>query len=167
MSASASSSHDPIAEARRQWASHGWEHAADGMTAVASVMRAQQLLLARVDAALKPFALSFARFELLRLLAFTREGRMPLASVITRLQVHPTSVTNTVDRLARAGLVVREQHPDDGRAAMLVLTPEGRHLVDDATEALNAVFADPGLEPDDTATLIDVLTRFRSAAGDF
>ena len=50
---------------------------------------------------------------------------------------------------------------------MLVLTPEGRHLVDDATEALNTVFADPGLEPDDTATLIDVLTRFRSAAGDF
>lgn len=167
MQAHSHSSPDPIAEARRQWSSHGWEHAADGMTAVASVMRAQQLLLARVDAALKPYSLSFARFELLRLLAFTREGRMPLASAITRLQVHPTSVTNTVDRLARDGFVVREQHPDDGRAAMLVLTPAGRALVDEATDALNTVFAEPGLAPEDTATLIDVLTRFRSAAGDF
>ena len=30
-------------------------------------MRAQQLLLARVDATLRPFTLSFARYEVLRL----------------------------------------------------------------------------------------------------
>lgn len=35
---------DPLAEARRQ-CEHGWEAAADGMAAVTSVMRAQQILL--------------------------------------------------------------------------------------------------------------------------
>ena len=117
---------DPIAEAKRQWTAHGWTDAAPGMSAVTSIIRAQQLMLARIDAALKPFGLSFARYEMLRLLGFTREGRMPMASAIARLQVHPTSVTNTVDRLVRDGLVECEPHPGDGRAAMLVLTASGR-----------------------------------------
>jgi len=159
---------DPIAEAKRQWAAHGWADAAPGMSVVTSIIRAQQLLMARIDAALKPFALSFARYEMLRLLGFTRQGRMPMASAIARLQVHPTSVTNTVDRLVRDGLVVREPHPVDGRAAMLVLTDEGRALVERATAALNTeVFADPGLGEGDTAELVRILARFRKDAGDF
>ncbi|MDF2665399.1 MAG: MarR family transcriptional regulator [Microbacterium sp.] len=73
---------DPIAEAKRQWLAHGWDDAADGMTVVTSVIRAHQLLMASIDRALRPFDLSFSRFEMLRLLAFTREGRMPMASAI-------------------------------------------------------------------------------------
>ncbi|WP_243075440.1 MarR family winged helix-turn-helix transcriptional regulator [Microbacterium sp. SS28] len=159
---------DPIAEAKRQWVAHGWSDAAAGMSAVTSVIRAQQLMLARIDAVLRPFGLSFARFEMLRLLAFTRAGRMPMASAIARLQVHPTSVTNTVDRLVRDGLVVREPHPVDGRAAMLVLTDEGRALVEGATTALNAeIFEQPGLTEDDTTELVRIIARFRKDAGDF
>jgi len=159
---------DPIAEAKRQWIAHGWESAAAGMTAVTSIIRAQQLMFARIDAALKPFGLSFARYELLRLLGFTREGRMPMASAIARLQVHPTSVTNTVDKLARDGLVSREPHPGDGRAAMLVLTPAGHELVERATAALNTeVFESPGLSGDDTTELVRIIARLRKDAGDF
>jgi DNA-binding MarR family transcriptional regulator len=159
---------DPIAEAKRQWVAHGWTDAAAGMSAVTSIIRAQQLMFARIDATLRPFGLSFARFELLRLLAFTRQGRMPMASAIARLQVHPTSVTNTVDRLSKDGLVVREPHPVDGRAAMLVLTDEGRELVERATAVLNAdVFEQVGLSDDDTAELVRIIARFRRDAGDF
>lgn len=159
---------DPIAEAKRQWMAHGWTDAAPGMTVVTSIIRAQQLLLGRIETTLKPFSLSFARYELLRLLAFTREGRMSMASAIARLQVHPTSVTNTVDRLVRDGLIAREPHPNDGRAAMLVLTDDGRRLVERATAALNAdVFAEPGLDPADTDELVRIIARLRRAAGDF
>ena len=159
---------DPIAEAKRQWIAHGWADAAPGMSAVTSVIRAQQLMLARIDAILRPFGLSFARYEMLRLLAFTRAGRMPMASAIARLQVHPTSVTNTVDRLVHDGLLVREPHPGDGRAAMLVLTGDGRDLVERATAALNTdMFEAPGLSEDDTAELVRIIARFRKDAGDF
>ena len=159
---------DPIAEAKRQWIAHGWTDAAAGMSAVTSIIRAQQLMFARIDAILRPFGLSFARFEMLRLLAFTRQGRMPMASAIARPQVHPTSVTNTVDRLVRDGLVVREPHPVDGRAAVLVLTDTGRALVEGATEALNTeMFEQPGLSEDDTAELVRIIARFRKDAGDF
>lgn len=161
------SGRDPIAEARRQWESHGWADAAAGMTAVTSIMRAHQLLLARVDDTLKPFALTFARYELLTLLSFSREGRMPLSSAASRLQVHPTSVTNTVDRLEAVGLVTREPHPGDRRATLVTLTPAGRELAARATEALNGeVFARPGLDAGDTEQLIAIISRLRFAAGD-
>jgi len=159
---------DPIAEAKRQWELRGWEDSAAGMSAVTSVMRTQQVLLSRVERELKPFGLSFARFEMLRLLAFSREGMLPMASAITRLQVHPASVTSTVDRLARDGLVAREPHPSDGRAAMIVLTADGRDVVEAATRTLNeAVFVDIGLANDDTRELVRILARFRKSAGDF
>lgn len=159
---------DPLAEAKRQWIAHGWADAADGMTLVTSIARAQQLLLARVETVLKPLGLSFARFELLRLLAFARTGTLPLSSAVARLQVHPTSVTSTADRLVRDGLIVREPHPHDGRAVMLTLTEPGRDLVERATTALNEeVFSHPGLEPQDTTDLVAIVARLRKSAGDF
>jgi len=138
------------------------------MAVVTSVMRAQQLMLARVDASLKPFSLSFARFEVLRLLAFSRSGSLPLSSVVARLQVHPTTVTSTAERLVRDGLIVREPHPHDGRAAMLRLTDAGRDLVNRATAALNTeVFATPGVSREDAAELVAIVARLRKNAGDF
>jgi len=158
---------DPIAEAKRQWTDRGWGDAANGMTTVTSIIRGQQLMLARVEGVLRPFGLSFARFELLRLLAFSREGHLPLASAIARLQVHPTSVSNTVERLRLDGLVLREQHPEDGRAAMLRLTDAGREVVDSATLALNEVFVDLGMPEEDEIALVSILARYRKGAGDF
>lgn len=158
---------DPIAEAHRQWRLHGWDDAADGMAVVTSIMRAEQLMLSRVQTILKPLRLSFARFEMLRLLAFTREGGMPMASATRRLQVHPTSVTNTVDRLEADGLVVRTAHPDDGRATIVRITDAGREMAERATELLNRFFERPGLVDADVSELVRILARFRHDAGDF
>ena len=159
---------DPIAEARRHWIEHGWDDAADGMAAVTSVMRAQQILQARVDEVLRPFGLTFARYELLMLLTFSRRGSLPLSRASARLQVHPTSVTNSVDRLVAAGLVERRRHPTDGRGRLVELTDEGRRLALAATERLNAdVFCRPGLDAPGVRTLVTVVDDLRRTAGDF
>lgn len=159
---------DPIAEARRQWVAHGWSDVADGMAAVTSLMRAQQIMLARVHDVLKPFDLTFARYELLALLSFTRKGALPMSKASSLLQVHPTSVTNAVDRLEAAGLVRRQPHPGDRRGVLVEITEPGRAKALAATERLNAqVFAEPGLESDDVDTLVSVLTNLRRDAGDF
>ncbi|TDP40039.1 DNA-binding MarR family transcriptional regulator [Nocardia ignorata] len=159
---------DPIAEAHRQWIEHGWGSVADGMALVTSLVRAQQIVMARVDEALKPSGLTFSRYELLQLLSFSRTGALPMAKASARLQVHPTSVTNTVDRLEAAGLVERVPHPSDRRATLIEITSAGRKSVAEATEALNAqVFAEPGLAPGESKQLLELLARFRHAAGDF
>lgn len=159
---------DTIAEARRKWEEHGWGEAAEGMAAVTSVMRAQQVLQSRVDETLRPFDLTFARYELLMLLHFSSRGSMPIKKASERLQVHPTSITNAVDRLEAAGLVSRSPHPTDGRATLIGITEDGRRLALKATEELNStVFASPGLPPRRVATLVSVLRDLRRAAGDF
>ncbi|MEO9222953.1 MAG: MarR family transcriptional regulator [Mycobacteriaceae bacterium] len=159
---------DPIEEARRQWVAHGWGEVSEGMAAVTSLMRGQQIMLARVDAVLKPLGLTFSRYELLMLLTFTRSGALPMNKASVRLQVHPTSVTNAVDRLSKAGLVIRKPHPTDGRATLVEITAEGRRQAEVATEKLNAdVFAQPGLSPRRVGTLVSVLTELRRDAGDF
>lgn len=154
---------DPIAEARRQWVAHGWEAAADGMEAVTAVTRVQQIFQSAVDAALKPHGLTFARYELLALLSFTKTGSLPLGKVGARLQVHAASVTSAVDRLERDELVERRPNPEDGRSYLATITPRGRTLVAAATEDLNVqVFEKVGLTDRDVADLRRVLAKLRA-----
>jgi DNA-binding MarR family transcriptional regulator len=159
---------DPIAEAERQWSAHGWRGAAGGMAAVTSVMRAHQLLLSRVDKVLREYDITFSRYEVLMLLYFSRSGQLPLKKIGQRLQVHPASITNSMDKLLSAGLVRREQDPTDRRTAVVDLTPEGRALALKATEAINRdAFESVGLPSDRVRDLIDILAELRSTAGDF
>ena len=128
---------DPIGLAYDNWVEHGWSGSADGMALVTSIMRVQQVFLARIEAVLRPFGLTFARYELLRLLAFTRSGVLPVGKIGERLQVHPASVTNAVQRLESDGHVRRSPNPHDGRSVLAEITPIGRALVEECTDALN------------------------------
>jgi DNA-binding MarR family transcriptional regulator len=157
---------DPIEEARRQWVDHGLPEPV-AMAGTTSVMRAQQIVLARVDAALKPLGLTFARYEALMLLSFTKRGRLPMAKIGVRLMVHPTSVTHTINRLEEQGLVRRERHPTDGRTTLAVLTPAGRRLAARATKAVGGVRFGFGLDDRRVEQLVTLLTELRAEAGDF
>ncbi len=158
---------DPVAEARRNWESHGWP-GPDAMAAATAITRAHQIVLARIDAALRPFGLTFARYEALVLLAFSRNGSLPLGRMGERLQVHPASVTNAVDRLERAGFVVRVAHPTDGRARLAELTDAGREIVERASAVLGEIrFGVDGLGDDALERLGAELAVLRRDAGDF
>src|SRR3954468_24331971 len=111
----------PVVEARRQWTRRWGDAPAPSMTAVTSVMRAQQILMARLNELLKPFELTFPRYEALMLLYFTRRGALPLGKMGDRLQVPPTSVTNTIDGLERAGLVTRVPSEQDRRLTLATI----------------------------------------------
>jgi DNA-binding MarR family transcriptional regulator len=157
---------DPISEAFRQWAAR-WPEQADRMAAVTSVMRVQQLLLARVEDALKPYGLTFAAYETLRLLAFTRTGSLPMGKMGRRLMVHPAAVTNAVGKLEQRGLVRRQMSPEDRRVVLAVITEEGRALAEEATGALNeAAFGLPGMSREQAANVTAALRAVRRAAGD-
>jgi len=157
---------DPIAEAHRQWSAR-WPEQADHMAAVTSVMRVQQLLLSRVEDLLRPFGLTFAAYEALRLLAFSRRESLPMGKMGERLMVHPASVTNAITRLEHRGLVERRLSPDDRRVVLATITPAGQALVRQATEALNqASFGLPGLTARQAAEVTSTLHALRVASGD-
>ena len=158
---------DPIAEARRQWDSHGWG-AVDAMAAVTSITRAHQILLARINDLLQPYGLTFSRYEALVLLTFSNDGSLPLGKIGERLQVHPTSVTNTIDRLEGDGHVQRVSHPVDRRTVLAEITDEGRAVVKQATDALvEAEFGIGAVSRTGLTQIESVLRTLRHDAGDF
>lgn len=159
---------DPIAEARRHWERHWGRRPGPAMAAVTSIMRAQQLLLARLNDALRPLGLTFARYEALMLLLFSRNGSLPLGKIGERLQVHPTSVTNIIDGLEADGFVRRIPHTSDRRATLAAITETGRTTASQATKLLNeASFWTQPLTRAELDGLTTTIEKLRRAAGDF
>jgi DNA-binding MarR family transcriptional regulator len=157
---------DPIERAAAIWERRFGE--ARAMAAVTSIMRAQQILLGELDSLLRPFGLTFARYEALVLLSFSRAGALPMRLIGERLMVHPTSVTNTINRLERAALVVRRPNPQDRRGTLAEITPAGRQAVTAATDVLMAAGFGLGDYDDDRLDDLFVLLRsLRVSAGDF
>ncbi|MGH3789597.1 MAG: MarR family winged helix-turn-helix transcriptional regulator [Pseudonocardiaceae bacterium] len=157
---------DPIDRAAQIW-QHRIGPAAT-MAAVTNVMRVQQILQSAVDAALRPHGLTFARYEALVLLVFSRQGCLPMKVMGQRLQLHPTSVTNIVDRLQADQLVKRNGHPTDRRTTLVTITEAGRQRQKTATVALTDIdFGLTGLDDNEIAQLTALLTQVRRAARDF
>ena len=162
---------DPIDRAGELWERHWPDEPGQvyaSMRAVTSIMRAHQILIAALDALLRPHGVTFSRYEALVLLTHSREGALSLSKLGERLQVHATSVTNVIDRLEGAGLVRREPNPRDGRGTLAVITEAGREVAAKSTAVLNAArFGLDCLTEPELASLFVVLRDVRLDAGDF
>lgn len=157
---------DPIARAAELWEERIGP--STSMAAVTGLMRVQQIIQSSVDGALKQHGLTFARYEALVLLSFARRSSLPMRVMGERLQLHPTSVTNIVDRLEKDGLVRRVPHPTDRRTTLVEITDEGRARQSVATKAVTSIdFGLVGLTGKQTEQLTDLLTKVRKATGDF
>jgi DNA-binding MarR family transcriptional regulator len=161
-------SFDPIAEARRQWEAHWGEVPAPSMAAITSIMRVQQILMGALNELLRPFDLSFPRYELLMLLYLSKRGSLPLGKIGERLQVHRTSITGLVDRLESQGFVTRLPHDRDRRKTLAEITDQGRRVAEQATGVLNAAsFGLPDMPAPALEQIVELLRAIRQSAGDF
>lgn len=156
---------DPLSEARRQWDEHELDEPL-AMYAATSLIHAQQVVTTAIERALKPLALTFARYEVLMLLSFSRSGELPITKVGERLLVHPTGITKLVDKLAAEGLVTRVPNPADRRGTLARITPAGRRLGRKASKVLAGVRFGADLPDADLEALAALLARLRHTAGD-
>jgi DNA-binding MarR family transcriptional regulator len=79
------------------------------------------------------FGISGSQWGLLRTLYRAEEDGRPglrLTDLSDRLLIRPPSVSGVVDRLERAGFVVRDNSAADHRAKLVGLTPKGRQLLE-------------------------------------
>lgn len=156
---------DSIERAGELWQEHFGDPAA--MKVVTSIMRVQQLLISQLDTQLKPFNITFARYEVLVLLTFSQRGTLPLSKIGNRLMVHPTSVTNAINRLEAQRLVSRRTDKNDRRVVLAKLTPLGKRVTMRATAALtSATFGLKDLPGPDLDQLYTLLQNVRFATGD-
>lgn len=154
---------DVIAEASRQWSAKWGSGPIASMEAVTSLMRAQQILLTRLNLLLATHGLTFPRYEALMILYLSRQGSLPLGKIGERLQVHPTSVTSLIDGLEKQGYVTREPHQTDRRTVLAAITAQGRQVAQDATGALNIDrFATAPLADEELDALTNTLRPLRA-----
>ncbi|MCB0872812.1 MAG: MarR family transcriptional regulator [Thermoleophilia bacterium] len=155
---------DPVERARRQWA----ERYADqsGFVVLVSMLRSYALMVGELERVLRPLQLTLSRFEVLLLLSFTRDQRLPVMKLRDLLLIHGSSATYLVDRLAEAGWVSREPDPGDRRVSLVALTDEGRAVVEAGVSALlDAGFGTIGaLDEDRRRGLSDLLAALRGSA---
>ena len=89
------------------------------------------------------------------------DGSMRLADLVGKLLVRPPSVTNVVEKLRVAGLIVRECSETDHRAKVVRLTPAGQELVNRVCKQhgrqISVVLA--GLTGDEQAGLKSLLKK--------
>ncbi|HTX60473.1 MAG TPA: MarR family transcriptional regulator [Verrucomicrobiae bacterium] len=91
-------------------------------------------LRARMDAALRERGLRLGQYQLLRVL-WERDALTP-RELAEQVGVEMPTVTRTVQRMVRDGLVHREANADDARSVRIVLTSKGRAMESVALDVL-------------------------------
>ena len=138
-----------------------------GILAMASVLRLRELLLANLEEAVAPLGLSGTDYLVLLTVLLGPDGRRPLGRIARAMMVHPTTITQVVDRLEEQKLLVRVPHPSDRRTTLASLTPRGRTTCAAATAALReSRFGMPGISDAELEDLVRRITPLRRPAGD-
>lgn len=112
-----------------------------------------------------PFGLTPAQGQLLGVLARSRRS-LHMAELARELGVVPRAVTPQVDVLEAAGLVRRRTDPDNRRATLLDLTPEGAEMRERlfAERIAGAEDRFGVLDPPQRETLLELLEIVAGAA---
>lgn len=66
------------------------------------------------------------------LLSLLEQDGSSVKAIASALQLDSPAVTGLVDRLAKQGLVSRQEDPNDRRSTLVFLTPEGQKIAEEA-----------------------------------
>jgi len=95
-----------------------------------ALLKVHATLVPRLDRELQDaHGLPMTWYDVLLELNGAPDRRLTMGQLGSVAAVSRTRVSRVVDELTRAGLVVREANPDDGRSAFAALTPAGREAL--------------------------------------
>ena len=158
--------YDFIADAERAVAERNGG-SARGLAAILAMERAVKLVQAQAAPELRELGLTYAGWQALTALSYSKHRALPIARIAKRLGAHPTTITTTIDRLERAGYVERERLDHDRRLVMVKLTDLGADIERQATSGRSErSFGVPVLDEEELALLSGLLQKVRLALGD-
>ena len=91
------------------------------------------------------------------MLVLWQDGTRTIGEIALRLKLPPNGITQVIDRLEKAGLVVRRRDPIDRRIIRIQLTAEGVALEDEAAQAQLSVVCETQLEAAELRSLREEL----------
>lgn len=99
--------------------------------AFVSLLRSADLLSRDVEALLKPFALSAAQYNILRILRGAGPAGLACREIGCRLISRDPDVTRLLDRMDARGLIVRARETKDRRVVKTRIADEGLRILSD------------------------------------
>src|SRR3954469_24538445 len=105
------------------------EPSEEAVTAWARLVRAEQTVLEKIEAALKAADLpALSWYDVLLELSRADAGRLRPLELERRTLLAQYNASRLIDRMEKSGLVERLPHPEDGRGQLVAITAEGRAL---------------------------------------
>ena len=95
-----------------------------------SVVRTASMLTDAFEQMLKPYGITAAQFNVLRILRGAEPDGLCRNELRERLLTRMPDVTRLLDRMVEAGLVERTREGEDRRKVSTRMTPKARRLVD-------------------------------------
>ncbi len=134
------------------------------------LLRTHARLTERLDAELRDrHGLQLTWYDALRQLRNSPAGRLRMTDLAERVLLTRSGLTRLVNRLEDEGLVERVPDPEDGRATLAGLTPDGRRRLADAhrthVEGIRRHFVGP-LKREHLEALADAWRRLSSSPAD-
>jgi MarR family transcriptional regulator, 2-MHQ and catechol-resistance regulon repressor len=100
------------------------------------IIRSHRLLTDRLGRELEQdVGIPLVFFDVLINVGASPDGRVTMSRLSNDIALTTGGVTRLVDRMAEAGLVERQACPNDRRSIHVILTPEGRAVLDRAVAA--------------------------------
>ena len=91
-----------------------------------------------VEAAVAAHGVSLGEFDVLAALRRSGNNAELTPSILAKVaMLSPSGMTNRLDRLEEAGLLVRRPDPADRRVSLISLTPTGRKVADQVVAAIS------------------------------
>lgn len=133
-----------------------------------AVLSASRVLVAVAARSLADVAEEVTLTQYRTLVVLASRGPQNLAGLAEAVGVTPATATRMCDRLVRKGLIRRRTERDDRRQLRVVLTENGRALVDAVTDRrrreIERIVSE--IPPEEQVVLVQALGRLATAAGE-
>jgi DNA-binding MarR family transcriptional regulator len=118
-----------VASTTKSRAAKDSELSAAGREAWSHLLRGHARLMRELDAELRAeHDFSLGDFDVVAQLSLADSGRLRMCELAEAVVLSPSGLSRRVDRLERAGLVVRERAENDARNIEARLSPAGKRL---------------------------------------
>ena len=153
---------DHVDRLQAQWAAELPDLNTEPMTILGRAYRLSNLVRPSIEETFASFGLDRGEFDVISTLR--RSGspyRLTPTDLYTLLMISSGGLTHRLDRLQKAGLIVRERSASDGRSSVVGLTEKGIALAETAIRADMTSEAQylAGLSKEDRAALAALLRK--------
>jgi len=94
-----------------------------------AIVRVAEVFKKESSAIFKHYSITFAQYNVLRVLAASKDGQNTVRDINRIMLVSGPNMTGITKRMEKTGFIIRKSDPDDDRLKWLEITPKGKQVL--------------------------------------